>query len=187
MAQGIAERGAGLGDFVSRICGCRRQGLLRLAPRAPAMTQDPCGDDQAGELLLRRVRLIADALHQPLRSAIGDRVAQIEKQTVALDDARDFRLGVETGRSHPMTMPYPCIRTVQHQEVVAAGTKAPFDVFPIEWVVGTGGPNIATEERGAKQSCATARAQMRARVAAAGNRRMVCVDAAIIDIPVDKA
>src|SRR5262249_28756031 len=119
-------------------------------------------DARLGEFALRRVRLIANALQQTIRSALGDRVAQVEQKAVAFDDALDLRWGVEARSRGTMAVLRLRRGTIEHSKTLALRAQPPSDVFQIKWVVAPCLARIAAQQRRAENPRTAAGTQVRA-------------------------
>src|SRR5215470_3724390 len=121
------------------------------------MTQHLRRHARPGKFALRRIRLIANALQQTIRSALGYRVAQIEQKPVAFDDALDLLRRVEARGRGAMAVLRLRRGAIEHPKALALRAQAPFDVFPIERVVGPRLARITAQQRRSEKPCTAAR------------------------------
>src|SRR5450432_105754 len=125
----------------------------------PARSEGTQRDAWRCQLALRLVGQVADALKQGRNVESGDGVTQVEQDPVALDNALNFRKGIEACSRGAVAMVCACAWTKQDSIAVALRTHAPFHVLPVERIVVAAGAHVAAQQRGAKQTGAAARAK----------------------------
>ena len=115
---------------VERDVCVRRPGLRQ------ARQKDRQGHARPSKFPLRFDRASPDSPDGGARQRSRDPVAQLEEQSVALEDAIDFRGRVEPGHGGTVQVDRFGGRTKQHFIAFPPGPHAPLDVLPVERSVG---------------------------------------------------
>ena len=94
-AQAIAERGLQHGRLPAGTRERWRQRIQRRLPGSQTLAKHSGSLRQACNVALGLIRHRTDAVHDPLRSMLRDRLSRIEQQAIALHDALDLFFEVE--------------------------------------------------------------------------------------------
>ena len=149
------------------------------------MLENAARDGGERDLALALVAQVAHAIHEHRGRRCARIVARVEQHAIALDDAVELLARVEARRRRSVPVRRQGVGTEQHLVALAPRAHAPFDVLPVERIVGPAGGKVARKQRRAKQGRAAARAKLKR--SGCGRRRVIEPQPGRVDVPVGES